>query len=136
LFSSDLRENNVNEVVVPDVEPRVFKGLLQFLYSGLPPAYLDEIAMDLIVAADKYSCEEMVDISAAYISKNLNSDNVIDALLVADKINHEDLMKDAKVVFKSCVDAFQPDDDAMQRLKTSPTSPHLMAELLLHYCRE
>merc|ERR1712168_1714273 len=113
MFTSDVRENNLNEVDVPDVEPRFFKGLLQFLYSGLPPTNLDEIAMDLMVVADKYGCKELVDISADNIRKNLNADNVIDALLVADKINREDLMKVAKVVFKRCVDSFRPDDDAM-----------------------
>jgi len=84
-------ENVLNEVDIPDVEPKVFKGLLQFLYSGLPPKNLSEISLDLLVVADKYCVQEMEEICEKDVCDNLDASDVVDALLVADRINNQKL---------------------------------------------
>ena len=131
MFGSDVKENVLNEVDISDVEPKVFKGLLQFLYSGLPPKNLSEISLDLLVVADKYCVQEMEDLCEKDVCDNLDASDVVDALIVADKINNEKLMSHAKAVFRGHVDSV--DEDAMKKLKENP---ELLHELMVHYCKE
>lgn len=79
MFKSDTKENISNEINVPDVEPKVFKGMLQYLYSGLLPKDLSDIAWDLVIVADKYCLQEMATSCVDYVIDKINADNVIDA---------------------------------------------------------
>jgi len=130
MFGSDMKENASNEIDIQDAKPDVFKGLLQFLYSGLPPKNLSEIAMDLLVVADKYCVDELKGICEAKICEQLDASNVIDALLVADKINNEALMGHAKNVFRGHIDSI--DGNTLKRLEGCP---HLLLDLMVHYCK-
>jgi len=131
MFGAEVKENILNEVDIPDVKPQVFKGLLQFLYSGLPPKNLSEISLDLLVVADKYCVEEIEDICETNVCDNLDADNVIDALLVADKIDNEAVMDDARDAFRGHIDSI--DRNAMKKLIDSPD---LVLDLLEHFCKE
>merc|ERR1719209_1095116 len=53
LFNSGMSESLVNEVEL-DEDPLIFKEALKFIYSGLTPENLDDIAIKLLPLADKY----------------------------------------------------------------------------------
>ena len=67
-------------------------------------------------------------ICVEYVCDRINADNVIDALLLADRINNEKLMSRAKVVFVGYCDSFGPSSEAMKKLETNPK---LLVQLLL-----
>jgi len=133
MFRSDVKENTTNEVLVPDVKPKVFKAMLEFLYSGLPPKNLSDVALDLLVIADKYCVGEMKEFSQKSILDNIRADNVADVLLIAHRIGDEVLKTRAKVAFRGYSDAFKPSSSAIKRLQTNPL---LVGELLLHFCKD
>ena len=133
MFRSDVKENETNKVVVPDMEPQVFRAMLQFVYSGLPPTNLAEIALDLLVAADKYCLDEIKEACSESLCDQITRKNVADVLLVADSINHEELKSRAILVLRGCMHKLTPSGPTMSKLKTNPA---LMTELLMHFAQE
>jgi len=101
MFQSKLMEDTSSKIEVTDADPKVFRGMLEFLYSGLPPKQLNDIALDLFVTADKYGIEELRDICELNLRARLSVDNVVDALLLAEQHNLQDLMAAAKVIFRA-----------------------------------
>jgi len=130
MFDSPLRENESNEIVVPDVEPNVFKAMLEFLYSGLPPRNLTDVSLELLTVADKYGMEELAIISETSALENLGAHNVVDSLLIGEMINNEKLMARSKEVFKECRDSVKQSEEAIEKLKSSPS---LLIDLLFHF---
>ncbi|KAH9363392.1 hypothetical protein HPB48_019476 [Haemaphysalis longicornis] len=58
MFEHDTSESTHNRVDVTDVDPDVFGDMLQFVYTGRAPS-LDDMAADLLVAADKYALDQL-----------------------------------------------------------------------------
>ena len=105
--------------------------MLQFLYSGLPPKNLADIALELLLASDKYGVEKLKKICEENAA--IHSENVVDALLAADRIRNESLMTRAKAVFRSNIDRLMASDVAKDKLKSCPD---LLLELVSHYIKE
>jgi len=132
MFKSEMVENITNEVEVPDVDPLVFKGLLEYLYSGKPPKNLYKISLDLLVVADKYGMDEVKDLCMKNLYDRVSDKNVVDALLVAHKLGNEDLMSHAKTVFRGWSDFFRSDSPEMEKLKACP---ELLVDLMLEFSK-
>ena len=130
MFQSDTQEKASDEVQVPDVKPDVFKGMLQFLYSDSQPKNFVEIALDLLLVADKYCLADLKKFCESQVP--LSSGNVVDALVVADQINSEKLMIRSKAIFRSSFDDLMQTDGAV-KLKCYPG---LLLKLLSHYVKE
>ena len=120
MFHSGLQENFCNQIEVADSNPNAFKGLLHFLYGGSPPKDLAEIAVDLYVLADKYGVEKLMNLCESCICANLNADNVVDALMMAETHNREDLMTQAKAYFKANIRAVEKSKENQEKLKNEP----------------
>ena len=131
MFESQMQENATNEIRVMDGTPEAFRGMLQFIYAGLPPHSLDDIAMDLFTLSDKYGLEDLKEVCESNILANLNVNNVVDALLLAKLHDKADLMARAKGVFRGCVDDVLLIEENCEKLKENPD---LMLDLIGHYC--
>jgi len=131
MFTSDVEENDNDEVKVPDIEPETFRGLLHYLYSGLASENVADEALDLLLVADKYGVDGLKQICEEKAAIHRN--NVVDVLLVADRIQNEKLMRRAKVVFRSHVDELVASVDDMDRLKSCPD---LLIRLISHYAKQ
>lgn len=59
MFEHDMEEKKNSRVEVKDVEPEVMAELLRFIYTGKTAANLDNMAADLLAAADKYALERL-----------------------------------------------------------------------------
>ena len=129
MFASGMQETVDKEVEVKDAEPEVFRGLLHYLYSGTPPRNLAEIALKLLVMADKYDVEELKQIAESHVSAHLTADHVVESLLVADCLNHESLKSRARSVFRGTFDAAMRSSESQEMLKSRPD---LLLELLSH----
>ena len=128
MFDSSMVESASKEVVVPDVKPKSFRGLLSFIYTDVAPKYEGESTMELLSAADKYGVDDLKKTCETAICSHLNAENVVDALLLADRHHCPSLMVSAKAVFGSHASALK---DEWNKLKESPT---LLLDLLKHFC--
>lgn len=133
MFASGMQETVDKEVEVKDAEPEVFRGLLQYLYSGAPPKNLAEISLKLIIMADKYGVEQLEQLAESYALANLRAENVVETLLVADSLGIEKLMSRARVVFRGNFDVAMGNSESAEMLKSRPG---LLLELVSHYVKE
>ena len=76
MFDSGMRECAKNEVEIHDAEPSEFKELLRFLYSGLTPENLPEIALSLLPLANRYEAMELKDMCVEAIRCSLSANEL------------------------------------------------------------
>jgi len=96
-----------DEIVVTDLEPKVFKAMLHFIYrdslvedeilvaSGSPetsvPSVSDTLAAKLLVAADKYGLERLRVMCESYLCKDISVNTVASTLALADRYHAMEL---------------------------------------------
>ncbi|KAL6225962.1 hypothetical protein ACLB2K_004810 [Fragaria x ananassa] len=98
-FFSGLEEDN-QEIVVNDMEPKVFKALLHFLYtdtlvedeefsepssSSCMPSLSDVLAAKLLAAADKYGLTRLRLMCESVLCKDISVNSVANILALADR---------------------------------------------------
>jgi len=100
MFATNMKEGNSGEIKVTDVRPKIFRGILKYLYCGEAPEYSGADWMDLVAAADKYGLEELKKRGESVLCSQLNKENVIDALHFANRHGCAELLQQATNVFK------------------------------------
>ncbi|KAL6659097.1 hypothetical protein ACP70R_003137 [Stipagrostis hirtigluma subsp. patula] len=100
-----LKEEGRQNITVEDMEPRVFRALLHFIYRDSLPAMDDldadeneEIVKHLLVAADRYAMERMKLMCESILCKRLDFENVAATLAFADQ-HHCSKLKDGCIQF-------------------------------------
>lgn len=86
MFSHDMKENKENEVTIPDINPKIFKKVLDFIYTDK----VDDInssAEELLEAADKYQLQRLKEMCEHSLFKILNAANAIRIMILADLHN-------------------------------------------------
>ncbi|KAL6659082.1 hypothetical protein ACP70R_003122 [Stipagrostis hirtigluma subsp. patula] len=85
-----MREGRTQRVTIEDMQPAVFKALLNFIYTdSLPGMDVDwgdadsEMICHLLVAADRYAVDRLKLICQSILCKNLNVNNVTTTLALA-----------------------------------------------------
>ncbi|KAL1074059.1 hypothetical protein V6Z11_D11G264200 [Gossypium hirsutum] len=95
---SDRMEDD-NEIVVTDMEPKVFKALLHFIYrdsliddeefvgtsSSSMPSVSDALAAKLLAAADKYDLPRLRLMCESVLCKDISVNSVANILALADR---------------------------------------------------
>ena len=127
MFQADMQESSSNQVEVKDVSSTTFKAVLRFLYGENPKEEQFEPLAELVVAADKYGLDELKEICASFMGANLETENVIDALLIADMHNCPSLLQDAKILFRARTEAVKEDREKWNKLAERPS---LLLELI------
>lgn len=118
MFASGMAEVSSNEVRVKDVESGVFEGILDYLYSGAAPENMPEIGLELLVAADKYGLDELKNLCEANVGDRLTAANVVDVVIVADKVNCASLYDKAVVVLRNSFDSLE--EESSKKLMANP----------------
>uniref|UniRef100_A0A0D9X5K0 BTB domain-containing protein n=1 Tax=Leersia perrieri TaxID=77586 RepID=A0A0D9X5K0_9ORYZ len=103
-----LRELGTDPITIVDMEPAVFKALLEFIYTDQFPVTHGserkdncEMIRQLLVASDRYAVDRLKLLCQSVLCKNLNIQNVATTLALADQ--HQcDKLKDACLEFMSC----------------------------------
>ncbi|KAM0885218.1 hypothetical protein ACQ4PT_030488 [Festuca glaucescens] len=90
LFTGPMRENTAPSVRIDDMEPLVFKAMLDFIYRGKMPPLDDEgdrIAMTqhLLVAANRYDLQRLKSICAEKLRTHINTSTVATTLELAQR---------------------------------------------------
>ncbi|XP_076334309.1 kelch-like protein 25 [Tachypleus tridentatus] len=97
MFTSDMLENHASEVELHDVKPEAFSSLLEFAYHQ----YIDinqKNVFDLLEAAAYLQFSEFVDECVSYLLNILDCTNCIQVWIIADMMNLEVLLKQAKQI--------------------------------------
>lgn len=85
MFRHGMLESRTRLVSIQDVEPLVFRELLEFLYCGRAHRLRlsEEFAQSLLLAADKYAVDDLRDECLAVLRANISLDTAIDTLFWA-----------------------------------------------------
>jgi len=84
MFQQDFVEKKTGIVEIEDTQPEVFRQLLQYLYTGQSDdMHKEEMALNLLVTADKYGVESLKEECALILIKNLKVENATQILLTA-----------------------------------------------------
>ncbi|CAG5102326.1 Similar to spopla: Speckle-type POZ protein-like A (Danio rerio) [Cotesia congregata] len=84
MFSHDMKENKENEVTIPDIDPEVFKKVLDYIYTDRVDDLIS-FAEKLLEAADKYQLQGLKDLCECSLSKTLTPGNAVKILILADR---------------------------------------------------
>lgn len=86
MLSSNMKEARQGFVEVSDFSFEEMKEVLRYIYCGSVEK-LDKLASHLIFAGEKYDLVGLKEICIKEIIKNLSEENVLQALLIADRIS-------------------------------------------------
>ncbi|KAI4301024.1 hypothetical protein L6164_034343 [Bauhinia variegata] len=139
-FFNETEEDN-HEVVVADMEPRVFKALLHFIYkdtliedeelftlrSSFLPSLSDTFAAKLLAAAEKYGLPRLKLMCESVLCRDISVDSVAYILALADRYHATELKSIClKFSAENLVAVMQ--SDGFEYLKEN--CPSLQSELL------
>lgn len=96
MLTTDMQEAKMNSIEIPDFDSKTMKELLRFVYYK-KVENLNALVFDLIYAAEKYEIAKLKMICCNHIISILSQKNVLDALIVADR------MSGMQKLFQTCV---------------------------------
>ncbi|XP_028818618.1 speckle-type POZ protein-like [Denticeps clupeoides] len=102
MFTHDMKGRRTNRVEVQGVEPEVLKELVTFIYTGKAPN-LQDMATELLVAADMYLLERLKRMCEEALCRSLTVENAVDILIFTDLLLTPHLKKEAIAFIKSCI---------------------------------
>ncbi|XP_028811057.1 speckle-type POZ protein-like [Denticeps clupeoides] len=94
MFTHDMMERQTNRVEIHEMEPEVLKELLTFIYSGKAPN-LQDVAAELLVAADMYLLERLKRMCEEALCSSLTVENAAEILIFTDLHLTPDLKDEA-----------------------------------------
>jgi len=94
MFEADMKEKKTRKVDVKDIRPDVLSEALTFIYTGMTPN-LDDLAEDLLVAADKYQLDQLKQICVNNLCKKIDVKTCLHSFTIGDMYNADDLKKSA-----------------------------------------
>lgn len=97
MFKSEMIESKQNQVTITDVEPEVFAELLRYIYTDSVQG-LNEMALDLLRAADKYDLAKLKAMCEKAACANISEKTAVQMLITAD-LYRADQLKRATVGF-------------------------------------
>jgi N-acetylneuraminic acid mutarotase len=90
MFDSNMKETDQNEVVLHDHNPSTVKTLVEYAYTG-KLRVTPETSQDILIAADKFGLQDIVDFCAQHICKQLAPLNCLGIREFAHQQNLTDL---------------------------------------------
>lgn len=103
MFQSGMQESTAGVVVVEDVEPRVMKELLNYIYTDVVcMEAIKTLTLPLLHASIKYGITDIANQCEEELIKQLEKDNAIQMLRLADSYSASFLRKCALDLIMSC----------------------------------
>jgi len=97
-LTSGMKEERERKIVLRDCSPKVFNIFLQFIYSGLYKLELNLLSVqtlvDLLLIADRYEVSVLVSACEEWLCSNLEDDNAIPLLILAEQFSTYRLRKE------------------------------------------
>jgi speckle-type POZ protein len=95
MMTQEMKEAKEGIADVPDFDSKIMREVLRFIYCN-EVEDLNEVAGDLIVAADKYQIDKLVEICIQNIIESLSTENVLQYLVLSQRVNN------AVKLFEAC----------------------------------
>ena len=100
MFDHPSKEKMTGIVDVTDIEPDVFEELLNYIYTGrVPSEQMEQLAIELLAAADKYQLEKLKKTCGKYLSYGMSPENCIKLLLLVDENNSAYYLREKAVEY-------------------------------------
>lgn len=100
MFTSDFVESKSSDIHIFDVKPDIFRVIIKYIYTFELPANIGPVAVDLLVAADRFGVEQLIEICEAYLRASITLENIAEILVLADKHSRPNLMKEVLTYLK------------------------------------
>lgn len=94
MFEHGMEETRQNRVEITDLDPETVAEVLRYIYTG-QVNNLDQLALSLLVAADKYQLDRLKSMCEESLVESLTVENACDVLSYADIYNAEQLRANA-----------------------------------------
>nr|XP_015922726.1 rho-related BTB domain-containing protein 3-like [Parasteatoda tepidariorum] len=91
MFDQDMLENKTGIVDMANIDGKILKSFLEFLYTDRVDKMDYYIAKNLILTADKYQVQSLVDKCSFFLKSSASIENVCEIIAIADMINCESL---------------------------------------------
>lgn len=101
MFKSGFKEANDCELEIKEVNPDVFKIILEYIYAQKIPEDLESKAKDILVAADLFCLQPLFDICVQVLCKRVTLENCIDLMILAETYCLKDLKQIAVDLVKN-----------------------------------
>ncbi|XP_052036889.1 TD and POZ domain-containing protein 1-like [Apodemus sylvaticus] len=96
MFEHEMQERLTNVVKIPDLDPQVFKEMMDFIYTGKAP-HLNSypMATGVLTAADRYGLEYLMVMCEHALCRILSVENAAHTLILADLHSRKNLKTQA-----------------------------------------
>ncbi|XP_028617693.1 TD and POZ domain-containing protein 2-like [Grammomys surdaster] len=129
MFEHEMEESLMNQIEIHDLDPQVFKEMMDFIYTGKAPhLHSHSMASCLLAAADEYGLEGLIVMCEDALCRNLSVENVSHTLILADIHSREELK--AQVLDFISLHASEVSETSGWK-SVVESHPHLMAEAFL-----
>ncbi|XP_042898280.1 uncharacterized protein [Parasteatoda tepidariorum] len=91
MFDQQMTENNTGIVDIVDVEAKTFSSFLEYIYTGSVEKMDEELALNLLVVADKYDVPSLAKKCSLLLMSVLSNRNLCKVLLIADMVHQKEL---------------------------------------------
>jgi hypothetical protein len=120
MFNYRLKENLTNRVIIEDCKPDVVKAMLKYIYTASLPDDINNIAIDLFIAAEKYYIESLKLKVREHLVENLNSENVLQTYILSELYDDSMLRKQSLKYITENIDQVTQNSDWDEYLKMYP----------------
>ena len=103
-----------------DISSDTMEKLLYYLYHGKIKD-TKMINLTLLIAADKYIVQDLLDECAMYFKSKLSLQNALDVLVAAEITNQKDLFEAASKFVRKNIGSLQKGSAYEEMLKNNPT---------------
>jgi speckle-type POZ protein len=93
MLTTDMQEASSSKIIVGDIDGETMLELLRFIYTN-EVENIDEIAKNLIYAAEKYDLPELKALCASKLIDQIADENVSELLHVADGLGEQGLFRE------------------------------------------
>jgi len=121
MFEHDMTESSSRTAVVEDIDPKVFRQLLSYVYTGdAPKLEDDDVTEPLFVAADKYQIQSLKDWCSSVLQESITVDNAVRYIVLAHLHSDTDLQDQCEFFIDRQKKVYWERDDFKQLSKTYP----------------
>jgi speckle-type POZ protein len=121
MFNYRLKENLTNKLVIEDSRPEVIDALIKYIYTAhLPDETIQNIAIDLYIAAEKYLIESLKFKCRESLVENLNVNSVLQTYILAEMYNDSMLRKQSLKFISENIDKVTKNADWNDLVITYP----------------
>ncbi|XP_057324124.1 speckle-type POZ protein-like A [Microplitis mediator] len=130
MFDHEMIEKKTKQVSITDISPEIFEKVLEYIYTD-QVTDLDDIAADLLEAADKYQLLSLKKMCEHSLCTTLKCDDVVKRMILADRHNAGQLLDYVTECLVADGSNIIETDDFEEFEKSSPSLGLLMFKKLV-----